>query len=791
MCSENTMSRPNRWQLAGWMLPLWALLLVSIWSSCHRQPPANPEILLNKAWKFTTGDNLQYARPEFDDSHWQTIRVDATWNKQGFPQYQGFAWYRIRFFLPSSLREKSALQDSLVFHMGRIDDFDQVFLNGELIGENLRTVPPGTPVTDAFSKLNYTLWDKPRRYALAADDPRIRWDAENVLAVRVYDWGVAGGIYSGDLYIAMADITEYVKLDNQRFRFRNLTGALEKEVRLFNHSRRYPARGELSVGIRNNLTEQTVLRKTFSVHLAAGDSAVYHLQFPETRESTTIFYTLSFENSRRTIKRREGIPYRLTPPTPPEPRINYPRIYGQRAGRPFLFRIPVSGKRPMRFSAQGLPPGLLLDAENGILRGSVHQKGTYSVTVIAENQYGRDQQIIELVIGDTIALTPPMGWNSWNCWGLSVNQERIRDAAQAFVETGLADHGWSFINIDDGWEIEGKSGQPGRTPDGEIRTNEKFPDMKRLGEQIHRFGLKFGIYSSPGPLTCGGYTASYGHEEQDARTFARWGVDYLKYDLCSYRKFMKDVHDPAELIPPYRKMWHALRKQPRDIVYSLCEYGYGKVWEWGASVGGNLWRTTGDIWDDWDRMVAIGFSQVENAPYAGPGHWNDPDMLVIGWVGWGEHLHPTYLTPDEQYTHVSLWALLSAPLLLGCDLTRLDDFTLGLITNDEVIAINQDKLGKQAVPVIREDSVQVWVKPLWNGDRAIGIFNLSGKTRQYRLPLRKSVASDSVRLRDVWRQKELGVFAETFSTTIPPHGVVLLRAKRTEAGRGSEGMEGI
>jgi len=287
--------------------------------------------------------------------------------------------------------------------------------------------------------------------------------------------------------------------------------------------------------------------------------------------------------------------------------------------------------------------------------------------------------------GDLIALTPPLGWNSWNAWGLSVDDEKVRAAADAFVDNGLADHGWTFINIDDGWEA------PERLPDGSITGNEKFPDFKNLSDYVHSKGLKLGIYSGPGPMTCGGYLASYQHEYQDAATWAKWGIDYIKYDWCSYRNIAKD-NSLEELQKPYILMRKALDAVNRDIVYSLCQYGMGDVWKWGADVGGNLWRTTGDIRDTWASMSGIGFRQDKMSPFASPGHWNNPDMLVVGWVGWGPNLHPTRLTPDEQYTHISLWALLSAPLLIGCDLTRLDDFTLNLLTNDEVLGQDATEL---------------------------------------------------------------------------------------------------
>ena len=450
-------------------------------------------------------------------------------------------------------------------------------------------------------------------------------------------------------------------------------------------------------------------------------------------------------------------------------------MYGQRPGKPFLYRIAATGQRPMEFIALDLPEGLLLDTQTGIITGKVKKRGVYKIRLIAANRLGKDEKTLTVKIDDAIALTPPMGWNSWNCWGLSVTQERVYAAAKAFVQSGLADHGWTYINIDDGWEIYGGSDEPKRKPDDEIRTNKKFPDMRKLGDNIHALGLKFGIYSSPGPLTCGGYTASYGYEEQDARTFAKWGIDYLKYDLCSYRDLMKDQYDPEELMPPYNKMYKALRKLDRDIVYSLCEYGNGKVWEWGAKVGGNLWRTTGDIWDDWNRLFSIGFHQEEAAPYAGPGHWNDPDMLIVGWLGWGEHLHPTNLTPDEQYTHVSLWALLAAPLLLGNDLTRLDDFTLNLLSNDEVLAINQDSLGKQGVPVIKEDSIYVYKKELSDDTYAVGIFNIGTTTQKYTLSLNKIGFMNPIKIRDLWREQDLGLFDGGFETIVPPHGVVLVK----------------
>jgi hypothetical protein len=340
------------------------------------------------------------------------------------------------------------------------------------------------------------------------------------------------------------------------------------------------------------------------------------------------------------------------------------------------------------------------------------------------------------------------------------------------VDKGLAAHGWTYINIDDGWEAEV------RAADGEIRSNAKFPDMLALSADIHAQGLKFGIYSSPGPLTCGRFLGSIDHERQDAATYARWGVDYLKYDLCSYEDLMSPAKTLAEHQKPYRLMGEALAAQTRDIIFSMCQYGNRDPWNWAAAVRGNSWRTTGDIEDSWASVVSIGFEQqYKMSRYASPGHWNDPDMLVVGTVGWGGALHPSRLNPDEQYSHISLWSLLAVPLLLGNDLKSLDAFTLNLLNNDEVIAINQDPLGHAAQRVLDNDQWQVWVRELQDGRKAVGIFNLGNDYRSMQLNADLIGHAGPMRLRDAWRQAELGTVANGFNAAVPSHGVLLLTVK--------------
>lgn len=488
--------------------------------------------------------------------------------------------------------------------------------------------------------------------------------------------------------------------------------------------------------------------------------------------------------------------YILTPRFSDKSRINGANVFGVRPAHPFLYTIAATGKRPMGFAVKNLPKGLTVDSSSGVIMGTLEKRGDYTVTLIARNALGKAERELLIIAGDQICLTPPMGWNSWNCWAEAVDDAKVRDAADAMVNSGLINHGWSHVNIDDCWMVKPDAKDPilggaSRDSNALINSNGKFPDMKVLSDYVHAKGLKLGIYSGPGPLTCAGFTASYQYEEKDAQRFGEWGIDYLKYDWCSYTKVAKDRSLP-ELKKPYAVMRAALDKVPRDIVYSLCQYGWGNVWEWGAEVGGNCWRTTGDIVDTWSSMAGIGFKQAGHEEFAGPGHWNDPDMLVVGQVGWGPKLHPTRLTPDEQYTHISLWCMLSAPLLLGCDMSKLDEFTLNLLTNDEVLAINQDPLGRQASQISNEGGKQIWVKDLEDGSKAVAFFNADEAKRKpseyFGVWSRKEKAkitlhgadlgfTGAFKARDLWRQKELGVFNADFTASVPHHGVVLVKMR--------------
>jgi alpha-galactosidase len=428
-----------------------------------------------------------------------------------------------------------------------------------------------------------------------------------------------------------------------------------------------------------------------------------------------------------------------------------------------------------------LPGGLKLDEQTGQITGQLNKPGEYKVTLRAHNAVGKVERLLNIVCGPQIALTPALGWNSWNCFASAVSADKVKAAADAMVSSGLINHGWTYINIDDFWEVHRDSKDPSlqgpqRDAQGRIIPNPRFPDMKGLADYVHSKGLKIGLYSSPGPWTCGGCVGSYQREQLDAQQYADWGFDYLKYDWCSYGGIATN-HSLPELQKPYRVMRHALDQVPRDILFSFCQYGMGNVWEWGAELGGNSWRTTGDITDTWGSMAGIGFKQAGHEKFAGPGHFNDPDMLVVGKVGWGPALHPTRLTPNEQYTHISLWCLLTAPLLIGCDMTQLDDFTRSLLSNDEVLEVDQDPLGRQAARVVKDGAFEVWAKDMENGSKAVGLFNRGPEQATVSVKWSALGLQGAQIVRDLWRQTDVGKFDSEFSAPVARHGVVLVRLR--------------
>jgi alpha-galactosidase len=475
----------------------------------------------------------------------------------------------------------------------------------------------------------------------------------------------------------------------------------------------------------------------------------------------------------------------LTPKPGPAPRINGPRVLGCRPGNPFLFRIPTTGQRPISFSVENLSASLKLDPATGIITGINPERGEYRISVRARNPHGEAARTIKIVSGDTLALTPPMGWNHWYTHYDRITDPLLREAADVMVSSGMADVGYQYVSIDDCWMNAPKNKDPLRVgplrdDQGNILPNKHFPDMKAMTDYIHAKGLRAGIYTSPGPFTCAGFAASYQHEAQDAKQFADWGFDFLKYDWCSYSGIAKREtgSELEKLKQPYQQMGDLLKQQKRDILLNLCQYGMGQVWEWGAEVGGHCWRTAGDLGFELDRIFPVALKNAEHRAFSRPGAWNDPDYIQIGYIGSARGMgepKPCPLTPSEQYAFMSLWCLSAAPLFYSGHMGKLDEFTINVLCNPEVIDVDQDPLGQcgRVVPLAEETFLMV--KDLEDGSKAVGLFNRGEVETRVTAKWSDVGVRGKQTVRDLWRQKDLGPFENEFRAAVPRHGGVMVR----------------
>lgn len=360
-----------------------------------------------------------------------------------------------------------------------------------------------------------------------------------------------------------------------------------------------------------------------------------------------------------------------------------------------------------------------------------------------------------------LAPTPPMGWNSWNTFAVNISEDLIKETADAMVKNGMLEAGYKYIVIDDGWEAMDRDSLGNLIPDPK-----KFPHgMKALSDYLHSKGFKFGIHNCAGTRTCSNYPGGRGHEYEDARAYASWGVDYLKYDWCN--------HGTANAQETYKTMGDALYAAGRPIVYSLCEWGNNQPWLWGEKIG-HLWRTTGDITDCFDchDVYAMGWKYILNSQaglekYAGPDHWNDPDMLEVGTKG---------LSLSESRAHFSLWCILAAPLIAGNDVRNMTGEIHDILTNKEVIAVDQDPLGKQGYRFMEQPGKEIWVKELSNGEWAVCFFNSGNNDMLMRVNWNNlSFLKGTFTIRDLWQKKNIGKTDVNLNVNIPPRDVVLVR----------------
>ncbi len=494
----------------------------------------------------------------------------------------------------------------------------------------------------------------------------------------------------------------------------------------------------------------------------------------------------------------------LTPAPQKSPRINGAKVYGVRPGKKILYRIPCQGERPIKFKAEGLPAGIHLNEEKGIIEGiSPIEKGEYQITFVSENKYGKDSRQFKLVVGDKIALTPPTGWNSWGGHMVHVTDEIIRKAADVFENRGLADVGFQYIGIDDCWmktspemyasrseniikkhasfNYDGIVGDI-RDEEGNIIPNKNFPDMKALTDYVHSFGLKAGLYSTPGPATCQNFAGSYEHEKQDAEQYAKWGFDLLKYDQCSGGKILKKLKEENTGFQDkdfWKPMAEYLLQQDHDILYNLCQYGQEEPWLWAPDLNIQSWRIGGDL----NHNVNTYFDQAfriakELREFSKPGQWNDPDFMYIHRIKdvkkMGEPSEEIPLNTNQRYQYVTLWSIISAPFFFSSDIQEIDDFTIGLLSNADVFNINQDELGHVAKIIRDNENETIMIKNLANGTKVLALFNRNASEE---ITINANWAELDLQGRqkvfDVWRQKVAGSKRDEISVKLSPNGVGL------------------
>lgn len=450
-----------------------------------------------------------------------------------------------------------------------------------------------------------------------------------------------------------------------------------------------------------------------------------------------LFLIIRFSTFSQTISLYEG-----------KPVFHGAKIVGNHPHTDFLFTVPCTGERPLEFSSPNLPEGFTIEKYSGIIRGKTKDATEYNLTVTAKNNRGESVQNIKIVVGDKLCLTPPMGWNSWNVFTKFIDEKMLMEMADALVKNGMRDIGYQYINIDDYWHAEN------REVDGRPKADSvKFPHgMKYLADYMHERGLKLGIYSCAGNKTCGKCFGGYNYEEIDAKTYSEWGIDLLKYDYCFAPLSRKAA------IERYTKMGNALKNSGRSIVFSVCEWGLRKPWLWAEKAGGSYWRTTPDIFDLWEggnpfmmSVKKIVNRNIKLSKYAAQGHWNDPDMLLVGNHGNGKATSAGGLYKGmkniQYHSHFTLWCLMNAPLLASCDLRTINQDDLNILMNTTLTDWNQDILGRQAVLVKKAKGVYHFEKEIEGNKTIYAIFNSTRLDKEVKMVKRHSTNNKPIEVK--------------------------------------------
>jgi alpha-galactosidase len=466
-------------------------------------------------------------------------------------------------------------------------------------------------------------------------------------------------------------------------------------------------------------------------------------------------------------------------PDNPIPALHCPAKIGCTPGHTFFYRIPATGQPPLAFKAAGLPAGVSLDPTTGVLTGECAAKETDTATITVTNAKGAASMALTIVCAaGSHSLTPPMGWTPLGLYAETEDDAKIRAAADALNSTGLAAHGWRVLLVDDSW-------QGSRSPSGMMLPNQRFPDMKALGTYIHGKGLQFGIYSAPTQHSCSGYTGSLGHEADDARLFASWGIDYLKYEWCPVD--IDTQAAPTDEQAAFTLMRSKLDATSRDVTYAISTNGRQGPWNWADAAGADTFTIGGVVPDDWQTYTSSLIRYIGISEIAPAGHWIEPGPLLIGRSDYG-NLHRSNFTPSEQMFQMSLLCLLPAPLFINCDLQNLnankfDKTTTAILTNDEIIAVDQDALGAAGLEMSAGPGADCWYKPLSDGTVAIGLFNKSMLPEQGDIRLADIGLSGPQPVRDLWLHKDLDAATDSISMQVPPESVIVLKVGKPGAAK--------
>ena len=729
------------------------IVAVLIFQSCLTS--YQPEIIILDDWHYRTADRGDFAKKQIDLQGWNSVKAGAYLSQFDEPAVDGYVWFRTKVRITDDLKLYSYLNDSLLFDFKQINGPDEFYLNGRLVGRNGRMIKNDRGMNDlsAFKDISGK-----RQYTLSAEDSLIHWNETNTLALRIYADDQARLLAAPNPSVSMKDFKDYVSIDQHFTDFHFITrDSLQKDIRIRNHSNHYTFSGSLELSVMPASGDESVYQESREMTLKPGEKTKLTSHFPLTEPSGYVLnYRFIEQNSKFYFTQEEKIPELLTPPTGIAPSINYPRIAGFTPSSAVLFRIPVSGRKPMTISSGDLPAGLTIDQDKPVIRGRLPAAGTYNFTVVANNNHGSDSAAFTFRVGNQISLTPPMTWNNKDYLNCRLEAGDVVDVSSSLVQSGLTDMGWHYVNIYDCWQRNARN-QNNRILYG----NNRFPDIQDLASQLHDSGLKLGLYSAPASTTCQGYPGSAGNEYTDAWTWNAWDVDYLTYEYCPGPDSVNPVQNSL-LRRSVFNMGNALQSISRDIIYHVV------LNDRQIRINDNYHVNALAHQSDSIDIREMMYGKYDSIPFQEAGYWHDFGNLSIG-----SQFERRFDNADQLYSYVSFMALLPSPWMISIHPDSLSVFTRNLLTNKEVIGIHQTSVKRFPKIIKINHHYIVWQKVMSDSSIVYGVFNKKNESRY--VDMREITGMKEHSGRDVWRQKTLESLGETDSIKLDAWGVRLIK----------------